>query len=134
MVSTENIIWPGFLAFYPSFRVPRKHIILWLGCHCNASKEATRKKWKELEIFCYLLLNSHKISDLTLHNIQFMLLTYPSSNVDISSVLYEQPHNISVTFAYSYSEWSEFTFLRKKKDKYINCIFFHLMTNLRIYG
>ena len=35
-----------------------------------------------------------------------MLLTYLTSFVDISSVLYEQPHNISVTIPYSHNEWS----------------------------
>ena len=34
-----------------------------------------------------------------------MLPTYPSF-VEISSVLYEQPGNISVTITYSFSKWS----------------------------
>ena len=37
---------------------------------------------------------------------QFILLTYPSFFVDISSVLYEQPYNISVTIFCSLREWS----------------------------
>ena len=44
-----------------------------------------------------------------------MLLTYPSFLVDISSVLYEQPYNISVTITYSCSEWIVFKILEKKK-------------------
>ena len=35
-----------------------------------------------------------------------MIPTYPYSFVDVSSVLYEQPHNISVTISCSLSEWS----------------------------
>ena len=47
-----------------------------------------------------------------------MLLTYPYFSVDISSVLCEQPHNISVTIPYSHNEWSALLNIeRKKKTK-----------------
>ena len=52
---------------------------------------------------------------LTKH-IRFMLPTYPSF-VDISSVLYEQPGNISVTISYSFSKWSVLQNLGKKKTQ-----------------
>ena len=43
-----------------------------------------------------------------------MLPTYPPL-VDISSVLYEQPDNISVTISYSFRKWSVPENLGKKK-------------------
>ena len=43
-----------------------------------------------------------------------MLLKYPSSYVDISSVLYKQPYNISVTILYSLNEWSVLQNIAKK--------------------
>ena len=43
-----------------------------------------------------------------------MLLTHPTSFVDISSLLYEQPHNINVTLSCSFNEWSEQTKLERK--------------------
>ena len=46
-----------------------------------------------------------------------MLLTYPSFLVDISSVLYEQPYNISVTITYSCCEWIVFKILENKKKQ-----------------
>ena len=46
-----------------------------------------------------------------------MLLTYPYFFVDISSVLYEQPHNISVTIPYSHNEWSALLNIEKKNNK-----------------
>ena len=57
-----------------------------------------------------------------------MLLTYPFFSVDISSVLYEQPHNISVTIPYSHNEWSALLNIERKKkqtkvQKYIRHIF-----------
>ena len=45
-----------------------------------------------------------------------MLLTYPFFLVDISSVLYEQPDNISVPITYSCSEWIVFKILENKKN------------------
>ena len=68
-----------------------------------------------------------------------MLLTYPSSFVNISSVLFMQPYNISVTIPHCCSDWSALTNLGKKKhnEKVRRCIsgfFSSLMTNLRIYG
>ena len=46
-----------------------------------------------------------------------MLLTYPFFSVDISSVLYEQPHNISVTIPYSHNEWSALLNIERKIKK-----------------
>ena len=43
-----------------------------------------------------------------------MLLTYLCFFIDISSVLYEQPYNISVTIFHSCSEWSV---LQNKKEE-----------------
>ena len=56
-------------------------------------------------------------SDFTLYNIQFILLTYPSFFVDISSVLYEQPDNISVTISCSPIEWSVLQNIEKKNNE-----------------
>ena len=46
-----------------------------------------------------------------------MLLTYPYFSVDISSVLYEQPRNISVTIFYSHKEWSAPLNIERKNKK-----------------
>ena len=42
---------------------------------------------------------------------------FPSSFVDISSVLYEQPYNISVTISYSLTEWSVLQNIEKKNNE-----------------
>ena len=46
-----------------------------------------------------------------------MLPTYPYFFIDISSVLYKQPDNISVTINYSFSKWSVPENLGKKKTQ-----------------
>ena len=46
-----------------------------------------------------------------------MLLTYLYFSVDISSVLYEQPRNISVTIFYSHKEWSAPLNIERKNKK-----------------
>ena len=68
-----------------------------------------------------------------------MLPTYPYSFVDISSVLYKQPGNISVTILYSSSKWSVPKNLGKKKHNKkvqydIKPTFSSVMTNVTIYG
>ena len=42
---------------------------------------------------------------------------YPSSFVDISSVLYEQPYNISVTISCSLKEWSVLQNIKRKNNE-----------------
>ena len=44
-------------------------------------------------------------------------LTYQSSFVDISSVLYEQPYNISLTISCSLKEWSVLKNIEKKGNE-----------------
>ena len=53
-----------------------------------------------------------------------MLLTYPFFSVDISSVLYEQPHNISVTIPYSHNEWSALLNIERKYRNILGTFFF----------
>ena len=45
-----------------------------------------------------------------------MLLTYPYFFVDISSLLYEQPCNITITIPRSHNEWSVLLNIEKKNS------------------
>ena len=67
-----------------------------------------------------------------------MLLTYPYFFVDISSLLYEQPSNIIVTFPHSHNEWSVLLNIEKKNSgkstAIYKALFSSVMTNLWIYG
>ena len=67
-----------------------------------------------------------------------MLLTYPYFFVDISSLLYEQTCNKTVTIPHSHNEWSVLLNIEKKNSgkstAIYKALFSSVMTNLWIYG
>ena len=71
----------------------------------SALKHRKEKQWKRI-----VINKPHFL-------LQFILLTYPSSFVDISSVLYEQPYNISVTISCSLNERSVLQNIKRKTMK-----------------